>query len=351
MPTIKSEQDLEHYLNEHDYYDALYDPLRIDRRERRKRRPRKQPPKAPEQWEVASQLGDVAGVEGGLKITYTPARYEEGWLLSSIGVFFEQALITDILFKVKGGKEASVYCCRAHPGTGVDLLAAKVYRPRMFRSLRNDKLYREGRGLLDGSGRTVQVKDERLMRAVIHGTEFGMQVRHTSWLMHEYTAMERLFKAGAAVPQPVLSSENAILMTYVGSENIGAPTLHEIRLDPGEVQPLFQETLRNIDLMMQHELIHGDLSAYNILYWDGQITLIDFPQVVSYFDNHSAYAILSRDVQRICDYFARYRVECDAQAITDELWQRYATPDPRIVFAEEYLLQTYKEEPFELPDD
>mgnify|MGYP000925870685 CR=1 FL=1 len=57
-------------------------------------------------------------------------------------------IITDVLHQVKGGKEATVYCCAAHPSTGVDLIAAKVYRPREFRQLRNDAQYRQGRRIL-----------------------------------------------------------------------------------------------------------------------------------------------------------------------------------------------------------
>ena len=35
---------------------------------------------------------------------------------------------------------------RVHdPATGLEFLAAKIYRPRMFRSLSNDALYRQGR--------------------------------------------------------------------------------------------------------------------------------------------------------------------------------------------------------------
>ena len=32
--------------------------------------------------------------------------------------------------------------------------------------------------------------------------------------MHEYTTLERLYQAGAAVPQPIAAAENAILMSY-----------------------------------------------------------------------------------------------------------------------------------------
>ena len=44
-------------------------------------------------------------------------------------------------FNVKSGKEATVYCCQAHPSTGAKLLAAKVYRSRNNRSFKNDVIY------------------------------------------------------------------------------------------------------------------------------------------------------------------------------------------------------------------
>jgi RIO kinase 1 len=161
------------------------------------------------------------------------------------------------------------------------------------------------------------------MRAIGKKTAFGVQVMHTSWLMHEYTTMERLYQAGAAVPQPVASTENAILMGYYGDGVRGAPTLNEVRLESDEAIPLFQEVMRNIELMLQNEMVHGDLSAYNVLYWDGEITVIDFPQVVDCNTNDEAYELLRRDVQRICEYFRRQGVQRDASALTDALWERF----------------------------
>src|SRR4051794_28196253 len=73
----------------------------------------------------------------GFQTTYRPGRFERGWLMSSLRAFYDQNLLTDVLAHVKGGKEASVYRCAAHPVTGVELAAAKVYRPRNLRSLRN----------------------------------------------------------------------------------------------------------------------------------------------------------------------------------------------------------------------
>jgi RIO kinase 1 len=164
------------------------------------------------------------------------------------------------------------------------------------------------------------------MRAINKKTGFGVQVQHTSWLMYEYTTLQQLHQAGASVPQPFAASENAILMGYCGDEEMAAPTLSTVQLEREEAGPLFDEALRNIELMLQHEMVHGDLSAYNILYWDGTITLIDFPQVTSLHGNRSAYSILHRDISRTCQYFGQQGVRRDPDAITGELWQRYWRP-------------------------
>jgi RIO kinase 1 len=313
----------------YEQFEARFDSLNLDRKMRRLRKPKLKhiPKKSDDQ--VLSDSADVVGLEGGFNPTYHPSRHEEGWLLDSLGAFYDQSLITDVLYVVRGGKEATVYCCAAHPSTGVELVAAKVYRPRVFRQIRNDGLYREGRDLLTAEGRAVRKTDHRILRAVGKKTSFGVQVAHTSWLMHEYTSLQTLYAAGAAVPRPIASTENAILMGFCGDERMAAPALSHITLDDAEADVLFQETVRNVEIMLRHDLIHGDLSAYNILYWEGQITLIDFPQVVTSQDNRSAYMILHRDVTRVCEYFERQGVPSDPQAVVDRLWARYsqATPD------------------------
>ena len=91
--------------------------------------------------------------------------------------------------------------------------------------------------------------------------------------------------------------------------------------------------LRNIELLLQHNLVHGDLSAYNMLYWQARILLIDFPQVTSLQNNSHAAFILQRDISRVCEYFSRQGVHCDAAALTTELWERYG-PNEEDVLAE-----------------
>ncbi len=128
------------------------------------RRQRKQQTRTKSQ--IVTELAEPTGLEAGFVTTYQPARYEAEWLLSSLRMFYDEHLISDVLAQVKGGKEASVYRCTALPVTGATLLAAKVYRPRMFRNLRNDKVYREGRAILTSEGSAVKKTDHRIMRAI-----------------------------------------------------------------------------------------------------------------------------------------------------------------------------------------
>ncbi|HEX5417940.1 MAG TPA: RIO1 family regulatory kinase/ATPase [Chloroflexota bacterium] len=297
-----------------------------EERSRRRQRPVFRDVAEAGQGPIASEFAE-SSEEGGLPMSYRPARFEEVWLRSSLRSFYDQALIQDVLAQVKGGKEANVYRCQAHPRTELDLIAAKVYRPRKFRNLSNDRMYREGRPILTGEGTPVRPSDHRIIRAVGKKTDFGVQVQHTSWLMYEYTTLETLHRAGAAVPKPIGANENAILMSYHGDEFQAAPALQQIRLTQRDAHRLFDEVLRNIELLLQHGLIHGDLSAYNILYWEDEITLIDFPQVTSVEANRNAEPILQRDVRRVCEYFARQGVRSDPTALARGMWERYGVVD------------------------
>src|SRR5215207_8335898 len=250
--------------------------------------------------------------------TYSAARFEEWWLLESLGDFYEHKWITDVLRSVKGGKEASVYLCRSGPAIDQPFVAAKVYRPRTLRNLKNDGQYRVGRTDLDAEGNAI-VKDGDL-HAMQKRTNYGEELRHQSWIAYEFQTLELLRAAGADVPKPYAMEKNAILMGYIGDLTSAAPTLNTVTLEPDEVRPLFDRVIWNVDLLLSNHRIHGDLSAYNILYWDGDITLIDFPQVVPPESNPTAWTIFQRDVTRICQYFATQGLKVSARKLATELW-------------------------------
>lgn len=252
------------------------------------------------------------------KFTYKAARFEEAWLLDSLMEIKQNKWISDVLRKVKGGKEASVYLCKSGTAVDADYIAAKIYRPRSLRNLKNDQQYRTGRIDLDADGTALWKEAD--VNAVAKRTSYGEEVRHQSWIAYEFNTLERLHAAGADVPKPYAMEKNAILMGYVGDLSSAAPALIAVSLKHREAQLLFERTMRNIDIMLGQGRIHGDLSAYNILYWNGDITLIDFPQVVFPESNPASWNIFLRDVTRVCQYFSAQGVKCDALKLATDLW-------------------------------
>lgn len=293
-----------------------------ERRYRKNRTGRGRRPERPAE-EPRSSLADETVDESNFLFTYNASRHEREWIVDSLTTFYDLRWFSDVLRLVKGGKEASVYQCVAHPASSVrqPYLVAKIYRPRRFRNLKNDHLYREGRDDLDEDGNVVI--NGGMLHAMRKGTAYGLELRHTSWIEHEYKTLQILHAAGADVPAPFTSGNNAILMEYIGGDEAAAPSLNGLELSPAEARPLFERVVHNVELMLAHGRVHGDLSAYNILYWDGQITLIDFPQAISPLQNHNAYRIFERDVLRVCEYFARQGVRADPRRLAARLWSAF----------------------------
>jgi RIO kinase 1 len=265
-------------------------------------------------------------IQQDFRPTYKASHHDHGehlWLVETLSGFYADNLIDDVLRSIKGGKEANVYLCRAHASTGVPFMAAKVYRPRKHRSLKNDAIYREGRGILGEGGKTVKARDKRVGRAMQNMTRFGQELRQGSWIGHEHETLRRLGEAGVDVPRTFALGDGAILMDYLGDENGAAPTLQDVALEPENAKRLFGRAIGNIERMLACDCIHADLSAYNILFWQGRITIIDFPQAVDPRINRHAETLLLRDVTRVCQYFGRQGVTANAADISADLWSRY----------------------------
>lgn len=125
------------------------------------------------------------------------------------------------------------------------------------------------------------------------------------------------------MPRPLAQMGNAVLMEYVGDVGDAAPRLREVALASEEARPLFERLLRNVELFLACDRIHGDLSPYNILYWRGGAVIIDFAQAVDPRYSPVVFDLLARDVRRLCEFFARYGVEADATSLALDLWERY----------------------------
>lgn len=309
MPRLKQnmflDDDYEIYGDRHQHRVATYKPNHVSKKL---------------EEDVLDEISDHSGGER-IDFTYQPSRHERGWLQDALGKFFDEQWLDDVLRLIKGGKEAHVYQCLGNETSGVELLAAKVYRPRRFRNLRNDFLYREGRMDLDSSGN--QITNDGMLQAIRDRSSYGLQLLHESWIEYEYQALVKLHDGGADVPRPLARGHNAILMEYIGDPGQAAPTLNKVRLEQDHAITLFERILCNIALMLEMGIVHGDLSSYNILYTPNRPFLIDFPQVVAPQENQNAFEIFSRDVLRICEYFNHYGIKSHPAKIASQLWRSH----------------------------
>ena len=240
---------------------------------------------------------------------------EQEILLSSLDSFLDENVISEVLEVVRGGKEATVFRCRAgHNKGGQRFYAAKVYRPSDRRAFRNDAAYRDGR----------VIGNPRTRRAVANRTEFGREVAQHLWTAAEYETQQILHRGGVSVPRPIDTNGSAILMEWIGDDDAAAPQLRHAQLTPEQTGHALRALLTDVERMLDKHRIHGDLSPFNILYWDGRPRVIDFPQSVDARMNANSYALLCRDVENVCRFFAKRGVPTpDPWKWATRLWDRY----------------------------
>jgi RIO kinase 1 len=81
--------------------------------------------------------------------------------------------------------------------------------------------------------------------------------------------------------------------------------------------------MRNVELFLANNLVHADLSAYNVLVWGDEIRIIDFPQAVDARTNRNARDLLFRDLENVCRHFSRYGIRAESGAIAGRLWNDF----------------------------
>jgi RIO kinase 1 len=208
---------------------------------------------------------------------------------------------------IKSGKESQVYLTRRFYGGRNFYFAAKVHKPRAQRSFKRDKAYR--------AGWYFSERDHRIQRAVEHMTRYGKGVVGGLWVNQEFEALQRLWRGKASVPAPIHKNGDTILMTYIGEPERPAPKLCEVVLESDEANEAIRQIIENLKIFFKLGIIHGDLSSFNILYWEGKIWIIDLPQSVDLYRNPDSMDLLYRDLENLCAYFLKQGVDCHPEEL------------------------------------
>ena len=222
---------------------------------------------------------------------------------------------------LKSGKEAEVFLVERTSAEGSCLLAHKRYRPR-YPSIgelrekgfskgtiyRADKVYRLGWNL--------NRRDRLHVESRSHA---GSQMAASMWPANELAMLQRAWQAGAAVPYPVDRTDDGLLMEFIGNHDMAAPRLVNADLSRMEVADARDQLIASVRAMSASGVVHGDLSAYNLLWWEGRLVVIDFPQAVDATTNPYAAELLRRDVANVCGWFERRRLDIDVDKLYAEL--------------------------------
>lgn len=197
---------------------------------------------------------------------------------------------------LKSGKEADVHLLvRAVPDGGrSSLIAAKRYRSSQHRMFHRDTGYTEGR----------RDKESRVNRAIAKRSAFGREAMAFQWVSVESEALRQMWAAGVAVPYPIQILGTEVLIGFIGdAEHAAAPRPAQVRPAPAELDDLWEQLVRSLSLMARAGLAHGDLPPYNVLVRDGQLVLIDVPQIVDVISNPRGRFYLQRDMRNIGAWF------------------------------------------------
>ena len=128
------------------------------------------------------------------------------------------------------------------------------------------------------------------------------------WASKEFKNLKRAYKVGLSVPEPMYVKNNVLIMEYIGFESIPAPKLKEIKA-PKDPINLLNEVLNFMkDLYQKANLVHGDLSEFNILYHNQKPVVIDISQAVT-VHHPKAEVYLVRDITNVFNYFEKIGVE------------------------------------------
>ena len=228
------------------------------------------------------------------------------WIVTS------QGAIDTELGILKTGKEADVFLVeradQLDPENGV-VMAAKRYRAPEHRSFHRSASYTEGRSM----------KRSRDNRAIKRKSTFGREIAAGEWAVSEWGALVRLWQLGLPVPYPVQIDGTEILMEWITIDGETAPRLAQTRPEPDLLASYFDQVREALATLAQAGLVHGDLSAYNILAAGPRLVIIDLPQVVDLVGNANGMDYLLRDCANICGWFRGKGLEVDEQELFGEL--------------------------------
>jgi RIO kinase 1 len=199
--------------------------------------------------------------------------------------FMKKGTIDEIHGVVRAGKESRVYWGKNKEGKE---LAIKIYLVVSSEFRKGLVKYIEG--------------DPRFQ-----GLKHGTRSLIFAWAQKEFKNLELATRARVRVPRPIAVKNNVLIMEFIGENGESAPSLKE--QSPKHPEKVYKDLMAYLErLYRKAELVHGDLSEYNVMIWRGRTVIFDVSQAVLLVHPMADF-LLRRDLTNINKYFSRLGVE------------------------------------------
>jgi RIO kinase 1 len=195
--------------------------------------------------------------------------------------FLNSGILNEVHGVVSAGKEARVYWGKTKTG---EERAVKIYLTSSAEFKKGMVMY------IEGDYRFKGVKHDT--RSLIF-----------TWAQKEFRNLEAASRAKVRVPKPIAVERNVVVMEFIGKGGVSAPSLKE--QPPSEPEKAYRLLLTYLKRLYQKaELVHGDLSEYNLMIWNGKLVMFDMSQSVPTSHPLAEY-LLNRDITNVNKFFSR----------------------------------------------
>ncbi len=196
---------------------------------------------------------------------------------------------------ISTGKEAKVFRGQKKDGTSV---AVKIVRI-------NTAVFKKFKKYIEGDYRFEDVPK-------------GPKMTY-AWTEKEFANLKAMKEGGIRVPEPFATSKNILVMEYLDHRGQPAPLLKDVDLDREDMEYVSEQILDYLDILYNDiEMVHGDISEFNVMIAKGYPYLIDVSQSVP-LNHPNAEELLERDINNIVRYFEKNGVEISVESVKEEI--------------------------------
>jgi RIO kinase 1 len=200
--------------------------------------------------------------------------------LDNIYRLMKRKKIKTVECPISTGKEANVYLAKTFESDA----AVKIFRT-------STATFGSFLEYIEGDRRFQKI--DRSRRGIIY-----------TWARKEFMNLETMHEEGLRVPAPRSLFRNVLVMEYIEYKGKPAPQLKFLDAEVDEWAEMWQVVLDTVEkLFLDCELVHADLSEYNILY-DGAPVFIDVGQSLD-LSHPRALDMLDRDLRITSKFFMK----------------------------------------------